>query len=215
MDMPDNRNYFYTEKSGIDNRPEYSYIVEWVSEGANVIDLGCGNGSLLGILKEKKKVSGSGIEITESGVNACLEKGINAKAGRIDVELSDIDSGSFDFAICNVTLQMVMYPEVTLREMKRISKYQIISFPNFAFLLNRLDMLFRGRMPRPMLFGYEWYNTGHIHQLSVLDFCRMLEKIDLQIVKASTFARRRPLRLLSRISSNLFSPGHIFLLSGK
>jgi len=138
--MKDNRNYIWDSEE-VSNRPEYVYIEKWIPNNARVIDLGCGNGSLLQILREKKNISEFGIEITESGVGICREKRLNVRQGRIDVELSDITDNSFDFAICNVTIQMVMYPEVTLAEMKRIAKFQIISFPNFAFLPQRLDLL--------------------------------------------------------------------------
>jgi methionine biosynthesis protein MetW len=98
--------------------------------------------------------------------------------------LNEIPDASFDYAICNVTLQMVMYPEVTLREMKRIAQCQIISFPNFAFLLNRLELLLLGRMPRRMLSGYSWYNTGHIHQFSIRDFLVLSKESGLAITDA-------------------------------
>lgn len=210
--MNDNRNYAYAIDENAVSRPEYKIIESWMIEGARVIDLGCGDGSLLALLKEKKKISEFGIEIAESGVASCLIKGLNARAGRIDVELEDISDDAFDFAICNVTLQMVMYPEVLLREMKRIAKFQMISFPNFAFILNRLDMLIHGRMPRTMLSNYDWYNTGHIHQLSISDFIGTINKLGLRVIKSNTFARRNILRYLSFVSANLFSPAHIFLL---
>lgn len=156
-------------------RRGYSLIEKWVCEGARVIDLGCGDGSLLTSLKEKKISFGK--DIAESCVRSCLNKGINARVGRIDEELKDIEDDSFDFAICNVTLQMVMYPEVTLKEMKRISKYQIVSFPNFAYLLNRLELLFKGRMPRRLLGGYDRYNTGHINQFSIKEFKKIINSL--------------------------------------
>lgn len=210
--MNDNRNYIYAIDENAVFRPEYKIIESWMIEGARVIDLGCGDGSLLALLKEKKKISELGIDIAESGVSSCLRKGINARTGRIDVKLEDISDDSFDFAICNVTLQMVMYPEVMLREMKRIAKFQVISFPNFGFILNRLDMLIYGRMPRTMLSNYHWYNTGHIHQLSISDFINTINKLGLRVIKSNTFARRKFLRYLSFVSANLFSPAPIFLL---
>jgi len=178
--MRDNRNYNWEIEEEI-RRPEYSYIERWINKEAKVIDLGCGNGTLLSFLKEKKNIFGFGIDISETGVEISKKKGLNTRVGRIDVRLNDIPDDSFDFAICNVTLQMVMYPEMTLKEMKRIAKYQIVSFPNFAFFMNRLELLVKGHMPKTLLYGYEWYNTGHIHQLSIKDFKDLISFLDLTI----------------------------------
>jgi methionine biosynthesis protein MetW len=93
-------------------------------------------------------------------------------------------------AICNATLQMVMRPETLLREMCRVAPVSIVSFANFAFVKNRLDYLIRGRMPRPMLFGYAWYDTGHVHQLSLLDFLDLCDEVGLRVEEARF--RRHP-----------------------
>ncbi len=205
--MNDNRNYAWDEKQSA--RPEYPIIERWIPENARVIDLGCGNGSLLQLLQEKKNATGIGIEITPSGVAAARARGVDARAGRIDVEQREIADDAFDVAICNVTLQMVMYPEVTLREMKRIARQQIISFPNFAFALNRLELLLWGRMPRRMLFGYAWYNTGHIHQLSLRDFRATTAALGLEIRAAAYLSK---LGALATLAPNLFAQTAIFLL---
>lgn len=165
----DNRSYEY--ESGIEtSRPEYSLITELVKMNSKIIDLGCGDGSLLKKLTEEKLCTGIGMELSETGVRSAQSKGLDVQLKAIDVRQDEIKDKEYDYSICNVTIQMVMYPEVLLQEMVRISRYQIISFPNFAFYRNRYDLLRRGRMPRPMLFGYTWYNTGHIHQLSMKDF---------------------------------------------
>jgi methionine biosynthesis protein MetW len=171
----DNRNYDYTQFKGGD-RYEYPIIANIVPAGSRVLDLGCGNGALLEKLKSEKEVIETGLEISESGVFVCQQKGLHVRTGRID-EILPFDSDSFDYAICNVTIQMVMYPEILLKEMKRVARYQIISFPNFAFWRNRLDLLLNGRMPQPMLFGYSWHSTGHIHQLSFSDFENLVRDI--------------------------------------
>lgn len=164
----DNRNYDYAGFPE-EHRTEYDVICSMIPANAKVLDLGCGNGSLLKLLSEKKNISACGIELSDSGVEICLKKGLNVSKGRIDESLPHSNK-EFDYSICNVTLQMTMFPEKLLSEMSRVSKYQIISFPNFGFYKNRLDMLLFGKMPRPMLFEYKWYSTGHIHQLSISDF---------------------------------------------
>lgn len=171
----DNRNYDYRNYPEGD-RFEYPVIVDMVKPNTRVLDLGCGNGALLERLKNEKHVIESGLEISESGVIVCQKKGLQVQLGRID-EILPFETNSFDYAICNVTIQMVMYPERLLKEMKRVARYQIVSFPNFGFWRNRLDLMFNGRMPRPMLFGYSWYSTGHIHQLSFKDFFQLIDHV--------------------------------------
>lgn len=178
--MNDNRQYYF-ELDSIAHREEYLTIAGWIPAGSRVIDLGSGDGSLLALLKTRG-VIGEGMEISASGVKATRRKGIKARQGRIDQPLPFQDH-SFDCAICNVTIQMVMYPEVLVQEMKRIAKYQIISFPNFAFFPNRLELFFQGRMPKTMLYGYKWYSTGHIHQFSIQDFEEFCRKQRLLVVK--------------------------------
>lgn len=208
----DNRNYDYSNTPS-EEREEYKLICEMVEPNSKVIDLGCGNGSLLEKLIKEKSVVGKGVELVSSGVDACKKKGLKVIQGRIDEKLP-FDDNSFDYSICNVTIQMVMYPEVLLSEMKRISKYQIISFPNFAYYKNRLDLLFKGRMPKPMLFGYKWYNTGHIHQLSIKDFYELVNDVKgLRILKVNALVSRNPLKnFLLKFFPNVFQILHVFLL---
>lgn len=176
----DNRAYNYDNEPTA-TRAEYSVIASWVTAGARVLDLGCGNGSLLDLLRSERNIYGVGIDISSSGVRESLKKGLDVRQGPIDVPL-DFPDDSFDFAICNVTIQMVLYPEVLLREMRRLAPISIVSFANFGFIKNRLDYLWRGRMPRPMLFGYKWYDTGHIHQLSLLDFLDLADEVGLRVM---------------------------------
>jgi methionine biosynthesis protein MetW len=206
----DNRAYVWSE--ALSARPEYPHIERWITPGARVIDLGCGNGALLMLLKEKKRIVETGIELASSGVAACRARGLRVTQGKIDVPLSDLADNTFDFAICNVTLQMVLYPEVTLREMKRIARYQIVSFPNFAFIVNRLDLLLLGRMPRWGLFGYTWYNTGHIHQLSIADFLAAIADLGM-IVRERVWLGK--LGRACALAPNLLAQTAVLLLEKK
>lgn len=211
-DYNDNRNYNYSNNTSSD-REEYQIISSMISPNSSVIDLGCGNGFLLKKLIIEKNAICKGMEISESAVSICKENGLDVSMGRIDARLP-YDNDSFDYSICNVTIQMVNYPEVLLKEMGRISKFQIISFPNFAFYKNRLDLLIRGRMPKPMLFGYKWYNTGHLHQLSIKDFYDLVNdanglKINEVILQEST---NRIKNLLMKKFPNLFQVLPVFKL---
>ncbi|MBN1397939.1 MAG: methyltransferase domain-containing protein [Bacteroidetes bacterium] len=177
----DNRNYNFLDYPD-DYRQEFPVILGLISSDSKVIDLGCGNGTLLSCLKKEKHASVKGVELSASGVKICRKKKLDVIQGRIDEHLPFKDN-SFDYAICNVTIQMVMYPEVLLSEMKRIARYQILSFPNFAFYRNRIQLLLKGKMPPHMLFNYKWYNTGHIHQLSLKDLKNLISDIDGLTIK--------------------------------
>jgi methionine biosynthesis protein MetW len=171
----DNRQYDFTHYPD-EERKEYSVISGLIQNGATVVDLGCGNGSLLVRLQKDRSARVKGVELSLSGIQACQAKGLDVVQGRIDEHLP-YEENSFDYAVCNVTIQMVMYPEVLLQEMKRIARYQVISFPNFAFYRNRLEFIRRGAMPTHMLFDYQWYSTGHIHQLSLTDFRHLVQAV--------------------------------------
>jgi len=207
--MGDNREYEYTADRSA-HREEFEKIVDWIPEGSRVLDLGCGEGSLLKLLVERKKAQVEGIEISPSGVEVCKSKGLKVRQGRIDEGLPWAD-GAFDIAVCNVTLQMVMYPEKLLSEMGRVATRQIVSFPNFANLRNRVELLLYGRMPRAMLFGHTWWNTGHIHQLSIQDFKELVKGIGLEIKKSAYFGRLAIPGVVS-LSPNLLSTIAIFEL---
>lgn len=180
--LNDNRAYDYSKHPHI-WRSEYSVIADWLPNDAKVIDLGCGNGALAHYLMHEKSCDVVGVESSTTGVEQARSKGIRTYCDPIDRPLKNFKRGEFDYAVCNVTLQMVMYPEVLLDEMLRISHRQIISFPNFAFYKNRFELLVKGRMPRTQLFGYSWYNTGHIHQLSYEDFRDFIIEKGSQILR--------------------------------
>jgi methionine biosynthesis protein MetW len=208
----DNRNYDFTHYPD-EERKEYSVISGLIQNGATVVDLGCGNGSLLARLQKDRSARVKGVELSPSGIQACHAKGLDVIQGRIDERLPFTDN-SFDYAICNVTIQMVMYPEVLLSEMKRIARFQIISFPNFAFYRNRLELMFHGVMPAHLLYGYRWYNTGHIHQLSLKDFKRLVHSIGGLVIRKLHYVKvNNPIKhALIKTFSNLLMPIPIILL---
>lgn len=210
--MNDNRNYHFSSDS-VAKRDEYEVIVDLIKNNSKVIDLGSGDGSLLKLLIYKRRVKGIGIEISKSGVKVSKAKKLVVKEGRIDVKLPFKDK-EFDYSVCNVTLQMVMYPEVLLLEMNRISKRQIVTFPNFAFVLNRLELLLKGRMPKTMIPGYDWFSTGHIHQLSIQDYRDFCKNNKIKIIKECHIFPRSlfgSTKVVLKKYPNLFASTAIFL----
>ncbi len=213
--MNDNRHYLYSLNS-ISKREEFLMIKKIIPAGSKVIDLGCGDGTLLQLLKDKN-INGEGIDISPTGVRSTRKKGIKASLGMIDASLP-YNKKEFDFAICNVTLQMVMYPEILIQEMLRISKNQIISFPNFAFIVNRIELLLKGRMPKSMMGGYEWYSTGHIHQLSIADFIDHCNKKSIHIKDVHYIFPPRIFfipNIILKFLPNLFASSVVFVIEAK
>ena len=209
--LNDNRKYEYTNTNYY-VRPEFPTICKWIPQGARIIDLGCGNGSLMKYLIDRKNVSIFGMDISASGISHCKNHGLKAMLGRIDrlETYEQFREDEFDFAICNATLQMTMFPEILIRQMRRVAKQQIISVPNFAHFFNRLELLALGRMPRFMLYGYEWYSTGHIHQLSIGNFRHFCRKLDLNIERQYFLGRPA---LLAHAIPTFFARTGIFLCS--
>ena len=211
----DNRNYVYDSQVSY-FRAEYPIILDWVCKGSLVIDYCCGDGLLLDTLKKMKDCSCTGVELSESAVEIVRSKGFEVISGRADEKHLEIPDKKFDYSICNVSVQMVMYPEILLMEMARVSKYQIISFPNFANYKNRLDLFFNGRMPRPLLYGYKWYSTGHIHQFSIKDFYNFCNERGFEIIKFEPVIKKSAFYNLKRkiisLLPNVFADTCVFLL---
>lgn len=203
--------YVYAlDSSGI--RPEYKYIVDWIEKGSKVLDLGCGNGSLGSLLIKQKGCEVHGIEASKSGVESALNKGVRANIGDIDEGL-DFSDGSFDYVVINVTLQMVYRPGFVLKEALRVGKKVIVSFPNIANWVARLELFLLGRMPRKPLYGYRWHNTKHIHLFSYNDFCNYLEEINARITKKVFFGYDSENEsALAEIFPNLFSMEAILMI---
>ncbi len=169
----------------------YDLVLEEIPERTKVLDLGCGDGSLLLMLQEKKKVKGFGVEISETGVSLCVEKGLYCYQGDIDDGLSDYNSGSFDYVILNQTIQNTKRPDYVINEVLRIGKKVIISFPNFAYISTRSYLMFRGTMPVNELLPYEWYESPNIHLLTVSDMRKMAGSFAFNIITERNFSFTR------------------------
>lgn len=150
-------------------RPDLDVIASLVPQGARVLDLGCGDGSLLEELN-RRGADGLGIEISDEGVMACLQRGVPVLQGDIDEGLGDIADDAFDVVIMSLTLQAVRHPALVLREMSRVARQSIVSFPNFAHWRLRAQLAASGRMPVSPLLPYAWYETPNIRLCSIRDF---------------------------------------------
>lgn len=159
----------------------YEIISDLIESDAKVLDLGCGSGNLLKLLKDKKNVQGRGIEIDEENVIKCIEKGLSVFQGNIDEGLKEFEDQSYDYVILNQTLQMTYKPDYVLAEMMRVGKKAVISFPNFAYWRVRFYLFFKGKMPKSNILPFEWYNTPNIHLLTINDFKEFCKKRNIKI----------------------------------
>src|SRR5258708_13199743 len=141
-----------------------------VEHGAKVLDVGCGDGELLRLLAETRSVDGRGIELSREGVNECVAKGLAVIQGDADTDLADYRNDAFDYVILSQTLQATRQPRVVLEHMLRIGRRAIVSFPNFGHWRIRMQVLFRGRMPRTDNLPYVWYDSPNIHFCTITDF---------------------------------------------
>jgi methionine biosynthesis protein MetW len=150
-------------------RNDYSTIASWVAPKSRVLDLGCGDGSLLAMLRRERSVRGYGIEIDDAGVLACVKNGVNVIQSNLEAGLAGFDDQSFDCVVLSQTLQAMRHTELVVAEMLRVGREAIVTFPNFGYWKHRLQIL-NGRMPVSPDLPYEWYDTPNVHLFTVRDF---------------------------------------------
>ncbi len=192
----------------------YSLITRRIEEGAKVLDLGCGSGVLLKMLKDKKHIYGNGIEIAQNEVIQCLEKGLSVIQGNIDDGLKQFKDKSYDYVILNQTLQSTYNPDYVLEEMLRVGKKCIVSFPNFAYWRVRFNFFFTGNMPKSKVLPFEWYNTPNIHLLTIKDFFEFSKAHNINILEC-IYTTRAHIRkgLHYSMFANFFAEEAIFIIS--
>jgi methionine biosynthesis protein MetW len=150
-------------------RPDFAAIADWVRPGARVLDLGCGDGTLLRYLWRERNASGYGVEIDDAGVLACVKNGVNVIQSDLESGLSDFEDRAFDYVILSQTLQAVRHSERIVHEMLRVGREGIVTFPNFGYWKNRLQVL-GGKMPVSDDLPFQWHNTPNIHLCTITDF---------------------------------------------
>ena len=191
----------------------YEIICDQIESDSKVLDLGCGSGELLKLLKEKKNVQGRGVEINEDNVIKCIEKGLSVFQGDIDEGLKDYQDKSFDYVILNQTLQCVHKPDFAIHEMLRAGKKIVISFPNFGYWRVRFYLLFNGEMPKSAILPFEWYNTPNIHLLTIKDFKEFCKLRKIKILK-EIYMNKAKIKndLIHNIMPNFYAEEAIFIV---
>jgi methionine biosynthesis protein MetW len=163
-------------------RADLAAIAQWVQPNSRVLDLGCGDGTLLKHLQDTHKVSGYGVEISDDNWLASLNNGINVLQMDLEAGLSAFESDSFDHVVLSQTLQAMHRTELVLKEMLRVGHEGIVTFPNFGFWRHRLDIL-RGHMPVSRELPYQWYDTPNVHLCTLDDFESLCDRIGIRIAE--------------------------------
>lgn len=161
-------------------RADFKVIARWITEGSRVLDLGCGDGSLLQYLRETRGVHGYGVEISPANIVECVRNGVNVIQDDLETGLAEIEDHSFDFVILSQTLQAMRHTEDIVDKMLRVGNHAIVTFPNFGYWRNRLAVA-AGNMPVSENLPYAWYDTPNVHLCTIDDFERFCEKRRVKI----------------------------------
>ncbi len=194
-------------------RADLDLVAQMVAPGSRVLDLGCGDGALLAELIASRGCRGQGVEVSREALHACVERGVPVVEADIDLGLPDFEDGSFDVVVLSQTLQAVQRPALALREVTRVGRVGIVSFPNFGHWRPRAQLLLRGTMPVTRTLPYRWHDTSNIHLCTIRDFEALARAEGLTLLErrlldagggpAPARAARRP---------NLLAAGAAYLL---
>jgi len=163
-------------------RPDFAAIAAWIPQGASVLDLGCGDGSLLRYLQSQRGAQGYGVEISDAGIVACMQNQVSVIQNDLDSGLADFESNSFDYVILSQTLQATRHTEALMKEILRVGRGGIVSFPNFGYWRARLNVLL-GNMPVSDDLPYQWYDTPNVHLCTLHDFESFCAKHSIHILE--------------------------------
>ncbi|MBT6781133.1 MAG: methionine biosynthesis protein MetW [Porticoccaceae bacterium] len=189
------------------------FIGDWIKENSRVLDLGCGDGSLLETLTNKHQVRGYGLEIDPASISQCIDRGVNVIEQDLNEGLENFADASFDTVVMMQTLQALRYPHLVLDEMLRIGKQCIVTFPNFGHWRTRADLVFSGRMPVTKRLSYQWYDTPNIHFFTYKDFEALCVERNINIVNRNFVGGRASDLGLDSIWPNLFAHTAVYRLS--
>jgi len=195
-------------------RIDLKIISDMVEEGSRVLDVGCGDGELLAYLQASRHADGRGMELSMSGVQRAVARGLAVIQGDADTDLTDYPDDAFDYVILSKTLQATHNPRAVVEQMLRIGRHAIVSFPNFAHWRTRLDLLLHGRMPVNDLLPYSWYETPNIHFCTIRDFTDLCRDLGIRVKDSLSLNAAGEVQRFTADSrwANLLAVDAVFLL---
>ena len=165
-------------------KQEFKIISDFIEKNTRVLDVGCGDGTLMQYLKTNKEIDIRGIEISKKNSQKCVGKGLTVIEGDAEKDLIQFPDGSFDFVILSQTLQAFLNPEIVIQELLRVGKKAIVTVPNFGFWKVRLHLLIKGTMPITKNLPDEWYNTPNLHMCTIKDFYNFCHDREIKLDRA-------------------------------
>jgi methionine biosynthesis protein MetW len=175
----------------IELRPDLAVIAELIPARCRVLDLGCGDGSLLDHLIREKQVKGRGVELSEAGVLACVRQGLSVRQGNLQEGLADYPDHSFDYVVLSQTLPFLDDPGMVLQEMLRVGSHAVVSFPNWGYWRCRLELLLTGRIPQAPDLPQPWHQSPRWQAFTVTDFARLCRRQGIRISLQAYLAGNR------------------------
>lgn len=204
-------NKHYLESKGL--HLNYSIITNMIEPNLSVLDLGCGDGTLLKMLKNKG-INARGIDINQDNIVKCLEKGLPVIQGDIDEGLQEYPDKSYDYVVLNQTLQSTEKPDFVIKEMLRVGDKVVVSFPNFGYWKVRFYLMFKGKMPKSRILPFQWYDTPNIHLLTIDDFYDFAKSQEFKIEQKICMTKAKVRKsILQKLFDNLFTEEVIFVIS--
>jgi len=194
-------------------RIDHKIIHQWVQPNTRILDLGCGDGTLLKQLTESKNTHGYGLDINAENILRCVANGVNVIEQNLDEGLSNFDDQSFDTVIMSQTIQTMQHPDKVLNEMLRVGKECIVTFPNFGHWRARLQLALHGRMPVSDILPYEWYNTPNIHFCTFKDFEFLCDALNVKVLNREVIASRSLFSIMQHLHPNVFGETALYRVS--
>ena len=193
-------------------RPDLAIISDWIPANASVLDLGCGDGSLLAELKQRD-IHGYGLEIDQDNLALCFEKGVNVIQQDLDEGLGNIANKRFDYVLMAQALQAVQHPHIVLDEMLRVGREAIITFPNFGYWRLRAYLGLKGRMPVSRTLPWQWYDTPNIHFFTIRDFDVYCAEKGIRVLDRLVLNHRHQTTVPTQLLPNLFGELALYRLT--